>query len=104
MKRFLCLVLVTAVFFTTSCKKEGSKKVSSLPVSNSSVFQQASGIVEDYIPTQNEYSTVTQCPVTGDKLKIGKDTKAVKYQGKIYYFCCPVCISTFKSNPGKYAK
>ncbi len=43
------------------------------------------------------------CPVTGEK--IDEKTKATyEYEGKIYNFCCPVCIEEFKKDPGKYIK
>lgn len=41
------------------------------------------------------------CPVSGDK--IGEETKATyEYEGKIYNFCCPMCIEEFKKDPKKY--
>ncbi len=43
------------------------------------------------------------CPVTGEK--IDPALKAVyEYEGKIYNFCCPMCIDSFKKNPEKYIK
>lgn len=43
------------------------------------------------------------CPVTGEK--IDEKTKATyEYQGKIYNFCCPMCIDEFKKDPEKYIK
>lgn len=43
------------------------------------------------------------CPVTGDK--INETTKATyEYEGKIYNFCCPMCIEQFKKDPDKYIK
>jgi YHS domain-containing protein len=43
------------------------------------------------------------CPVSGDK--INEETKATyEYQGKIYNFCCPMCIDEFKKDPEKYIK
>jgi len=27
-----------------------------------------------------------------------------EYQGKIYNFCCPMCIGSFKKDPEKYIK
>jgi len=43
------------------------------------------------------------CPVTGEK--ISEETKATyEYEGKIYNFCCPMCIGGFKKNPEKYIK
>lgn len=43
----------------------------------------------------------TVCPVTGEQ--IDPLTKATYvYEGKIYNFCCPMCIPTFKKDPQKY--
>jgi YHS domain-containing protein len=43
------------------------------------------------------------CPVTGEK--IDEKTKATyEYNGKIYNFCCPMCIDEFKKDPQKYIK
>jgi len=43
------------------------------------------------------------CPVSGEK--IAEKTKATyEYQGKIYNFCCPMCIDEFKKDPEKYIK
>jgi len=43
------------------------------------------------------------CPVSGEKIKPGEDVK-YEYEGKIYHFCCPACIKTFKEDPQKYMK
>ncbi len=41
------------------------------------------------------------CPVSG--AKINQETKATyEYKGKIYNFCCPMCIEEFKKDPDKY--
>ena len=43
------------------------------------------------------------CPVSGEK--INEKTKATyEYGGKIYNFCCPMCIDEFKKDPQKYIK
>lgn len=43
------------------------------------------------------------CPVSGEK--IDEKMKATyEYKGKIYNFCCPMCIDEFKKDPGKYIK
>jgi YHS domain-containing protein len=60
--------------------------------------------VEEFIPDSGNYGTVTQCPVMGEKVIVDKNTKALKYNGKIYYLCCPSCVGQFKQNPEKYAK
>lgn len=43
------------------------------------------------------------CPVSGEK--IDEKMKATyEYNGKIYNFCCPMCIAEFKKDPEKYIK
>jgi len=43
------------------------------------------------------------CPVTG--AKIDEKLKATyEYEGKIYNFCCAMCIEEFKKDPQKYIK
>lgn len=43
------------------------------------------------------------CPVSVEK--INEKTKATyEYEGKIYNFCCAMCIDSFKKDPGKYIK
>lgn len=44
------------------------------------------------------------CPVTGEKVGMMGPVVQYEYQGKIYNFCCPMCIDTFKKDPGKYSK
>lgn len=41
------------------------------------------------------------CPVTGEE--IDEAAKAThEYEGKIYNFCCAMCIDEFKKEPQKY--
>lgn len=43
------------------------------------------------------------CPVSGEK--ISENLKATyEYNGKIYNFCCTMCIDEFKKDPQKYVK
>ncbi len=43
------------------------------------------------------------CTVSGEK--IDEKLKATyEYQGKVYNFCCPMCIEEFKKDPQKYIK
>lgn len=41
------------------------------------------------------------CPVGGEGIEESKKA-TYEYKGKIYNFCCPMCIPEFKKNPGKY--
>src|SRR3989338_5026564 len=43
----------------------------------------------------------TICPVTGEKITDASKV-TYEYQGKIYNFCCPMCIDEFKKDPAKY--
>ena len=43
------------------------------------------------------------CPVAGETIQ--EDTKATyEFNGKIYNFCCAMCIPEFKQDPEKYIK
>jgi YHS domain-containing protein len=61
-------------------------------------------LVEDYVPEPSEYGKKVKCPVSGEEHEVSADTKAVKYKGKTYYFCCPPCLPQFKKSPAKYVK
>ena len=39
------------------------------------------------------------CPITGDP--VDKNI-TYEYKGKVYGFCCPMCIEEFKKDPEKY--
>ena len=46
----------------------------------------------------------TFCPISGDK--VGQMGEIVKqeYKGKIYNFCCKMCLKDFNKDPEKYIK
>ncbi len=50
------------------------------------------------------------CPVSGEKIlapgEKGDMGETVKYEynGKIYNFCCGMCVRDFKKHPEKYSK
>lgn len=43
------------------------------------------------------------CPVGGEKIE-EKIKATYEYEGKIYNFCCAMCIDEFKKDPQKYIK
>ncbi|MCM8796675.1 MAG: YHS domain-containing protein [Candidatus Omnitrophica bacterium] len=43
------------------------------------------------------------CPVSGDKIQ-ENDKATYEYKGKIYNFCCAMCIDEFKKDQEKYIK
>lgn len=100
----ICILLLSGL---AGCSKSGAAKKSSVE-DNSSAYKTSTvslpATAEDFIPPQGNYGTVTQCPVNGEKVTIGKNTPAAKYLGKEYYFCCPMCLKEFRANPKKYSK
>lgn len=102
MKKFFWLLVLVGV--VTAVFVSGCKKSEPAVPAESSTSAPAENLAEDYVPAQGEYKTVAMCPVTGDKVTVGKNTPAAKYKGKTYYFCCPMCGPKFKAEPDKYAK
>lgn len=45
-----------------------------------------------------------KCPVMKARSKVREDTEAAQYNGKVYYFCCPGCSTSFKENPAKFTR
>ncbi|MDP2912390.1 MAG: YHS domain-containing protein [Candidatus Omnitrophota bacterium] len=41
------------------------------------------------------------CPITGSKVDM-KNPVTYEHEGKVYNFCCPMCIDEFKKDPKKY--
>ena len=97
---FLVLVGVVTTVFVSGCKKSEP----TVPAESSMTAPAEENVAVDYVPAQGEYKTVAMCPVTGDKVTVGKNTPAAKYKGRTYYFCCPMCGPKFKAEPDKYAK
>jgi YHS domain-containing protein len=47
---------------------------------------------------EEELGREATCPVTKRSFKISKNTPAIEFQGKTYYFCCPGCIGKFMAS------
>lgn len=41
------------------------------------------------------------CPVSGEKIEEGSAV-TYEYKGKVYNFCCEVCVEEFKKDPERY--
>lgn len=48
--------------------------------------------------TDEELGKKAVCPVTNRNFTITKDTQAIEFQGKTYYFCCPGCRGKFMAS------
>ncbi len=44
------------------------------------------------------------CPVTGEKVGETGPVVQHEYQGKLYNFCCKMCLKDFDKDPAKYSK
>ncbi|HTR60121.1 MAG TPA: YHS domain-containing protein [Candidatus Binataceae bacterium] len=55
-------------------------------------------------PPGKDLGITTKCAMCGMKLHVKKDTPAVEYQGKDYYFCDEAERDTFAKEPDKYLK
>jgi len=91
MKRlFLIFVMLAmAVTLTSSVYAEGPDMMSK------------SGMAKEKGEPKEVGNTV--CPVSGTKIAEGKAIKYT-YNGKVYNFCCKMCIKSFNANPEKYIK
>lgn len=43
------------------------------------------------------------CPVSGENIPEGKEVQ-YEYNGKVYNFCCKMCLKDFNKDPEKYVK
>jgi len=75
-------ILTLVVFLILGCVKKQEYKIRSV--------------------NSDEIGIEAICPVTKNKFKIVKETKAIDYKGQTYYFCCPGCDNKFIKEPEKY--
>lgn len=83
---------LSGLSFAMSCGGESSNSTQPLKA-NASAMQAVS---KDAVNVGNKI-----CPVSGEKI-VEKDKAAYEYEGKIYNFCCPMCLDEFKKDPQKY--
>jgi YHS domain-containing protein len=55
-------------------------------------------------PPPKEIGAATKCAVCGMKLHVKKDTPAVEYKGKDYYFCDDAERDAFAKDPEQFLK
>jgi len=71
-------------------------------VTSASVYASSQTAFKEIKISPKKIGTNAVCPVMKEKFKITKNTTAIKYKNKTYYFCCPACPPEFKANPEKY--
>ncbi|MCM8781036.1 MAG: YHS domain-containing protein [Candidatus Omnitrophica bacterium] len=105
-KKILLILLVCISIFAIN------KFSFALMCGKHSEHQQKAQTHSEYSATETNKETIPEgvvnvgnqiCPVSGEK--INEKLKATyEYEGKIYNFCCSMCIEEFKKDPGKYIK
>lgn len=92
------LLAVNKLSFAMNCG-EHSGNMQIAQTSNSQHNQETMG-KEETVNVGNKI-----CPVSGEQIgQEGMQPATYEYKGKIYNFCCPMCIDSFKKNPEKYIK
>jgi len=59
--------------------------------------------VKAHFISDAEIGKEVRCTVMGGTFRVEKETPALEYKGKVYYFCCYDCPKKFIENPEKYA-
>ena len=77
------------------------------PAGHHDVGEHAKGAEHSDAPrsfsSRPEVGTWAKCPVSGDVFKVGKDTRFVTHEGRVYAMCCAECAPDFEKDPSKYA-
>jgi len=78
------IFILTFIFIILGCVKKEEYKIRSV--------------------NSDEIGIEAICPLTKNKFKVDKETKAIDYKGQTYYFCCPGCDTEFIKEPEKYIR
>lgn len=95
------LLLAAAPAFASNCHPEHSGHKHPAAAQKKPAAKKSAPVYREV--TKAEIGKSAVCPVTGEKLKVAKDTISMSYKGRKYYFCCPGCDKSFMKDPGKYA-
>lgn len=70
------------------------------------IAAQQKGSMIEYYEEEEEVSEVGNkiCPISKKPVDVMGEPLQYEYEGKIYNFCCAMCLKTFKKNPEKYIK
>ena len=92
MKKLMLILVISAVTFSLSTQLSLAQEATT-PVKTSSEKPAAVNVGNNI------------CPVSGEKVgQGGMEPATYEYEGKIYNFCCQMCITSFKKDPQKYIK
>ncbi len=110
-KIFLLLILTMAVFgisklsFAMMCGsgKERHSSHQQMAQVHTEHEHGTTGAVKEAVPEESINVGNKVCPVLNEKID-ERNKATYEYEGKIYNFCCPMCIDEFKKDPQKYIK
>lgn len=112
MLRKIFMVLIAVVFLlgitklslAMMCGSHGEKQTSHRQLAQAHTEHEQGTTVAAKEGTLEEAVNVGNkiCPVMGEKVAEGEAAVTYEYEGKIYNFCCPMCVDSFKSEPQKY--
>lgn len=92
MKKIMLFLVVSAAAFFLSMRLTVAQEAA-IPVK----------VLSEEVSVVNAGNKI--CPVSGEAVgQGGMSPVAYEYEGKIYNFCCAMCISSFKNDPQKYIK
>ena len=98
MKRVVCLSVLSLFVFGVVSILPAADMCGGNTCSNQAQAADNSAAAKNAVDVGN-----TICPVTGEKID-EKTKETYVYEGKIYNFCCPMCVPKFKKEPEKYIK
>lgn len=92
--------------FATSCgghDMQGSKQPAQVQGGHEHGMAEAA---KEAVPAAKGFDAGNKiCPVSGQEVgQGGMEPATYEYEGKVYNFCCPMCIEDFKKDPQKYIK
>jgi YHS domain-containing protein len=93
------VLMVVLVLSCVGCQQKETQ------ASQQSQPAQAQADVAVKAPGEAKLGDTTNCAVHRQhKIVVTAATPKVEYQGKTYYFCCPVCANKFGERPQDYVK
>lgn len=99
------LLGISKLSFAMMCHGQGGQHSRHQQITQSDIEQKQEAVDAPRQGASQEAVNVGNkiCPVSGEK--INEKIKATyEYEGKIYNFCCPMCIEEFKKDPKIYIK
>jgi YHS domain-containing protein len=99
-KKNILVLLIIMISSVVMIAQEKPHEEESSDIHTDGITTSESIKTDNKLPTEVAWNKV--CPVQGNPVE--DNTPTVKYDGKIYGFCCPGCDVKFEKNPRKYSR